>query len=173
MSKVKVGELDPLGLLYERYKGPVFGFFYHQHGDKMLAEDLVQGVFMHIMKYRGSFKEQSQFKSWLFQIARNISNDQYKKSKGFQEELKEEHMTIKATNESANEREEQLTLMEKALSQLDIEKREILTLSKLEALKYREIGELYDCTESAIKVKVFRAMKALKKKYVELEISEQ
>ena len=82
-------------------------------------------------------------------------------------------MTIKATNESANDREEQLTLMEKALSQLDIEKREILTLSKLEALKYREIGELYDCTESAIKVKVFRAMKALKKKYVELEISEQ
>lgn len=173
MIKVKADDLDHLGLLYERYKRPIFGFFYHQHGDKMLAEDLIQSVFIRVMKYRKSFSENRQFKSWLFQIARNVSHDHFKKTKGYQEELKDEHMILPVTNDTSREKEEQLTLMERALTLLDTEKREILTLSKLKALKYKEIGELYDCTESAVKVKVFRAMKALKKQYIELELLEQ
>lgn len=173
MLRVKAGELDHLGLLYERYKRPIFGFFYHQSTDKMLSEDLVQTVFIRVMKYRSSFKEGSQFKSWLFQIARNVNYDHYRKKEGYGEELKAEHAQMTDNEDAYTYQEEKLTTLEKALSLLDKEKREILTLSKLKSLKYKEIGELYDCTESAIKVKVFRAMKALKKQYEALELADR
>lgn len=172
MTKVKAGELDHLGLLYERYKRPIFGFFYHQHMDKMLSEDLVQAVFIRVMKYRQSFRNERQFKSWLFQIARNVNYDHYNTTKDYSEELKEEHQQLHVAESGIADKEAELSKMEKALSLLDAEKREILTLSKLKQLKYKEIGVLYDCNESTIKVKVFRAIKALKKQYEELELSE-
>ena len=56
MIKVKDGDLEKLGLLFERYKKPLFGFFYGMNRDADLCEDLVQNVFMRILKYRYLFR---------------------------------------------------------------------------------------------------------------------
>ena len=45
MIKGKDGDLDKLGLLFERYKKPLYGFFYGMNKDSELSEDLVQNVF--------------------------------------------------------------------------------------------------------------------------------
>ncbi len=172
MLKVKAGELDHLGLLYERYKRPLFGFFYHMNSDKMLAEDLVQVVFVRVIKYKHSFRGDGKFKTWIFHIARNVNTDHHKKNKTPIDDIDEKHLDLAEVETGIHEKEEQLTMMERALTMLDNDKKELLTLSKLKNMKYREIGELYDCTESAIKVKVFRAMHALKKQYEALEMIE-
>ncbi|MTI41410.1 RNA polymerase sigma factor [Fulvivirga lutimaris] len=172
MLKVKTGELDHLGLLYERYKRPLFGYFYHMNNDKMLAEDLVQAVFMRVIKYKHSFRGDGKFKTWVFHIARNVNTDHHKKHKNYTDDIEDEHNELPEMETGIHAKEEQLTQMERALTMLDKDKRELLTLSKLKSMKYREIGELYDSTESAIKVKVFRAMQALKKQYEALEMTE-
>ena len=56
-----------------------------------------------------------------------------------------------------------------ALGRLPEDKREVLLLSKYQDKKYREIAELLGCTESAVKVKVFRALQELKVLYREIE----
>ncbi|HNP19108.1 MAG TPA: RNA polymerase sigma factor [Fulvivirga sp.] len=172
MLKVKVGHLDHLGLLYERYKPPLFGYFYHIKNDKMLAEDLVQTVFIRVLKYKHSFKDEGQFKTWVFQIARNVNADHYRKNKNKAEELNEQHHQLSDQGHLVEEKEAQLATMEQALSLLDEDKRELLVLSKLKNMKYKEIGTLYDCAENTIKIKVFRAMKALRKQFEQLEMTE-
>jgi len=44
MLKVKSGDLDKLGLLYERHEKRFFGFFYNMNNNASLSEDLVQNV---------------------------------------------------------------------------------------------------------------------------------
>jgi len=81
MLKVKEGDLDKLGLLFERYKKPLFGFFYGMTRDSELSEDLIQNVFFRILKYRYLFRGEGDFKTWMFHIARNVSHDHFKKNR--------------------------------------------------------------------------------------------
>jgi hypothetical protein len=56
MLKVKAGQLDQLGLLFERYNKPLYGFFYRLTTDGVISEDLVQNVFVRIIKYSHTYK---------------------------------------------------------------------------------------------------------------------
>lgn len=169
MLKVKDGDLDKLGLLFERYKRVLFGFFYNMTHDSTLSEDHVQSVFMRILKYRKGFKGDGEFKVWMFHIARNVNIDHFRKNKpGRSEDIEpwKERIGESGSNYDVRiEKTEELELLAQAIKRLDAEQREVITLSKLEGMKYRDIGSILECTEGAVKVKVFRAMKELKTAY--------
>lgn len=81
MLKVKDGNLDQLGLLFERYHRLLYRFFQNYH-QRVECQDLVQTVFMRILKYRTQFNEnEGEFKTWMFRIARNVNMDFFKKQK--------------------------------------------------------------------------------------------
>lgn len=172
MLKVKHGDLDHLGLLYERYKKQLFGFFYNLNRDKDLSEDLVQNTFIRIIKYKHGFKGDGEFKSWMFHIARNVNIDHFKKNKRNNEtdslEAWQEEVTDDVETQLSIDREGNLQLLEKAIDQLDYEKRELITMSKIKGIKYKEIGEVLSCSEGAVKVKVFRALRELKEVYEQI-----
>src|SRR5687767_1772753 len=63
MIKVRDGDIDKLGLLFERYKRPLYGFFYGMNRDPDLCEDLVQNVFVRILKYRYLFRGEGDFRT--------------------------------------------------------------------------------------------------------------
>lgn len=170
MMQVKSGDLNKLGLLYERYKRPLYGFFYNTNLDGTISEDLVQGVFERVLKYKHGFKGNGSFKTWLFHIARNVNIDHHKKNNRRPETVMENVPVMGLTIEASESREEEsIRLLERAMTLLDYEKREILTLSKLKGMKYKEIGAIMDCSEGAVKVKVFRALRELKTMYTKLE----
>ena len=172
MLKVKNGDLDHLGLLYERYKKQLFGFFYNLNRDKDLSEDLVQNTFIRIIKYKHGFKGDGEFKSWMFHIARNVNIDHFKKNKKNNEtdslEAWQEEATDDVETQLSIDKEGNLQLLEKAIDQLDYEKRELITMSKIKGIKYKEIGEVLSCSEGAVKVKVFRALRELKEVYEQI-----
>ena len=171
MLKVKAGELDQLGLLFERYHKLLFRFFlnYHQAAE---CQDLVQTVFLRIMKYRQKFREdEGEFKTWMFRIARNVNMDLFKKQKRNRTEAIENYTSQFTANPrySIGDENEEIIRLRKALKNLNEEKREVLVLSKMEGLTYKEIGNVLDCSEGTIKVRVFRALKDLRKEYFLLE----
>ncbi|MBA7528133.1 hypothetical protein ES705_20316 [subsurface metagenome] len=81
MLKVKAGDIDKLGLLYERYNKSLFGFFLRMSGSTEVSEDLVQTVFHRILEKRRQYKGKGKFTSWMYQIAHNLWSDSYKKNK--------------------------------------------------------------------------------------------
>ncbi len=172
MAKVKNGDLDKLGLLFERYKKPLFGFFYGMNRDSAVSEDLVQNVFLRILKYRYLFREEGEFKTWMFHIARNVSHDHFRKIKWKGKEDIDNWKDRLSNNENRQEeygRDEEIQLLTLAFERLPEDRKEILLLSKYQEKKYREIGAILGCTESAVKVKVFRALQELKDVYKKLE----
>jgi RNA polymerase sigma factor (sigma-70 family) len=172
MIRVKEGDLDKLGLLFERHKKPLFGFFYGLCKDVELCEDLVQNVFFRILKYRYLFRGEGDFKTWMFHIARNVNNDHFRKMKWKHKESLDNWEDKLGTDENRStqfRQDDELQLLSMAMDRLPEDKKEILLLSKFQDKKYKEIGELLGCSEGAVKVKVFRALQELKEVYQQLE----
>lgn len=171
MLKVKAGDLDQLGLLFERYKRPLFSFFYRLCSDKNTSEDLVQNVFLRIIKYRHTFIGSGEFKTWMYHLARNIFADHLKKNQkqGQRDNLEkwEEHLLDNSSVENQHH-DEEIQLLNLALQKLSYERREVLILSRYQGLKYAEIAEIMQTTESNVKVIVHRALIELRKIYAQL-----
>lgn len=175
MTKVRDGDLDRLGVLFERYKRPLYGFFYGMNRQQELCEDLVQNTFLRILKYRHLFRAddgEGGFRAWMFQIARNVNFDHHRKNRiRATEELEDWQDRLGHTDHQSARlmQAEDHDLLALALERLPLEKREVLVLSKYQEKKYTEIGEILGCTEGAVKVKVFRALQELREVYQKLE----
>ena len=171
MLQVRAGRIDTLGLLFERHKNALFGYFYRITGSAEISEDLVQNVFLRILKYRAQFAGEGKFTTWMYHIAHNVSADHFQKC-GVRPDAVDPPGAAMEDCQTPEERmleRERLRLIEDALFQLSADQREILVLSRFQGLKYREIGAILGCSVGAVKVRVFRAIMSLKQVYAELE----
>ncbi len=164
MLEVGQGEVGKLGLLFERHHVLLYNFFVRLSGNRAASEDLVQEVFLRMLKYRHTYRGDSKFTLWMFRIARNAHADHYRKSKR-EEPMQESDFNRSSSEPLASENVEygqNIDLLHEALNKLAIDKREVLVLSRFQGLKYHEIAELLDCTVGTIKLRVHRAIKDLR-----------
>jgi len=172
MLQVKKGQIDKLGILFERYKDPLFSYFYRNTGKQISSEDLVQTVFWRVLKYRHTFNEAGTFSTWIYRIAHRLLIDLWRTNNKQNPDFDNLPDTYTSENPTAEENlltDESLKLLSKAMEYLNAAAREILIMSKYQNLKYREIGEILDCSEGAVKVRIFRALQELKVIYKKLE----
>ncbi len=169
MIRVKDGDLDKMGILFQRYHRPLFSFLYHMTGRSDMSEDMVQNVFYRMLKYRHSFSGDGEFRSWMYHLARNVLADTVKQNK------KSDHDDVYAladriaggvSPDITLERKQEKELLQKAIGWLSPEHREILVLGRFQELKYSEISDILNISESAIKVRVHRAMAELRKIFI-------
>ena len=171
MEAVKQGDLAKASLLFDRYHKHLYNFFVKISFDRELGHDLTQNVFLRMIKFRHTYRNEAKFKSWIFQIARNIYADHYRSNRVLNNEFEEIEIIgdrVEAIDvQMANDEREKLLYI--AMYKLDREQREIILLSKFEKMKYEEIAQVYETTVGAVKVKVHRAINKLKEKYLQLE----
>ncbi len=163
MQRVKDGNLQEMSELFERYHLRMYNFFLKMTWNKDISNDLTQNLFYRIIKYRNSYKTDYSFKSWIYQMARNLHLDHYNEEKK-SNELFHNSGTYPADISYENElyEEEDYLRLEKALMQLTSEQRELLVLSRYQGLKYEEISAITHQSVPAIKVAVFRAVRQLR-----------
>jgi RNA polymerase sigma factor (sigma-70 family) len=171
MIRVIAGEIDKAGLLYERYKRPLYAYFFKLTcGDRQASEDLVHTVFYRMIRYRTSYSGKGNFAKWLFRIAHNTGIDHNRKIKHLNNYSNEAYASQTAIYEPDDlEKNEQLAILEQAMRKLKPYERELLVLSKIDCLKYKEIADILNITESNVKIRIFRALKRLKDFYEKLE----
>jgi RNA polymerase sigma factor (sigma-70 family) len=170
MSEVRDGRVERLAVLFERYQTMLFNFFLRLTGNRAVSEDLVQEVFMRILKYRADYQGDSRFNVWLFQIARNAHIDHLRKQKG---NLPLDEQFVETPDrgplpDAVYEAGREAELVRRALDRLPVRKREILVLFRFQNLKLREIAELLGCQVGTVKVQAHRALKDLSRIYLEL-----
>ena len=167
MEAVREGDLDQLGLLFERHHKHLYNFFLRQTGNPQTSEDLVQDVFYRMMKYRYTYRSDSQFKTWMFTIAHNAKIDYYRKNKYRRNETElTDRMVSNEPNpeEVSIDQDKKFHLMS-ALAALPDDKREVLILSRFQNMKYEEIAEVTGCKVGTIKARAHWALKELAYQY--------
>jgi RNA polymerase sigma-70 factor (ECF subfamily) len=173
MLKVKYGDIDKMGLLYERYHRQLFRFLFNMTHQKELSEDMVQNIFLRMLKYPEGFMGFGEFKMWMYHIARNSVYDHFRKVKRTpaHSDVKdyEEKMEGGQITDAQLEKDEELRMLKQAMGKLSDENRELLILCRFQELKYNEIAKILNTTEGAIKVRVYRALNQLKSNYLKIE----
>lgn len=173
MLRVKAGDVDRMGLLFERYHRPLFGFLYHMLGRTEASEDLVQNVFYRMLKYRHTYTGDGEFRAWMYQLARNVLADYVRKNRHAAHHTDvadlADHLGGGIGADEGLEQAQDVALLHQALARLSPDHREVLVLSRFQELKYAEIAQVLNTTEGAVKVRVHRAMNELKQTYRRIE----
>jgi RNA polymerase sigma factor (sigma-70 family) len=167
MSQVRNGIGEMLGVLFDRYHVPLFNFYVKLTGDRPLSEDLVQEVFFRILKYRHSFRPDTPFRAWMYQIARNARFDHLRKRRP--ETAWEPEMSPAVAPVDTAQQSQEALLLRSALMQISEDKREVLVLSRFQDLKYEEIAQLLGCEVGTVKTRVHRALQELRQILHQLE----
>jgi RNA polymerase sigma-70 factor (ECF subfamily) len=171
MAEVGRGEVAKLAVLFERHHRALFRYFVSMNRNKELSEDLVQDVFFRMLRYRTSYDPSQSFTAWMYQIARNANVDQAQKRRGevvgideFDDRRPEPASSAPGPEESAAKVQD-LAILKRALERLPSEKREILVLSRFQDMKYEDIAAVLGCEVGTVKVRVYRAIRALEQVY--------
>jgi RNA polymerase sigma factor (sigma-70 family) len=171
MAQVRDGRVEMLAILFERHHVRLYNFFLRLSRDRSLSEDLVQEVFLRILKYRCSFRGESKFSTWMYQIGRNAHIDHLRarRPEVSIDSTWEQEASAQPLPPQKAESEQEADLLARALERLPLRKREVLLLSRFQGLKYEEIAGLLACSVQSVKVQVHRALKELRRHYLGLQ----
>ena len=169
MFKVKSGDLDYMTRLFNKYNNQILNYFFYLTGKIEDSQDLTQEVFLRLIKYRKSFNQQKNFKSWLYQTAKNtlINYSNSKQHNTIEFDNLNYHETLQSEINLNHSNEDHL--LYESISKLPFEYKEIIVLSKFQGLKYKQIAELFSTTEASIKNKMLRALNKLREIYFKTE----
>ncbi len=171
MLRIRAGETRELAELFERHNRQVYGFFYRMTGNREMSEDLVQEVFLRILRYRETYQPKTSFSAWMYGIARNALIDTIRKRRpeaGFDDSSGPEIVAREQAIDDRLRAQQEIDMVRRALASLPADKREVLVLARYQDLKYDEIGRILGCEPNAVKQRVFRAVKALGERFTQM-----
>ena len=155
---------EHFGVLYNKYYEQVARFVYQRTDTKDEAMDITQQVFMQAMVALDKYEPRGfPFSSWLYRIAINEVNSYYRKNKNRRTiniddtSLQE---VITEISESYSDEKEQALMQ--AIQKLDEDEVLLLEMRFFEKRPFKEIAEIRDTNESAVKMKVYRLLDKLK-----------
>lgn len=153
--------------LYTTYAAKIHRVCLGYTGNSMEADDLLQEVFIRVWQNQDKFRGEAQISTWIYRIAVNtclyhIRSQKNKKTTDLSSEQ------IKIENEESTEKELQIQLLYKCISQLNESDRLIITLL-LEDVPYGEIANATGITEGNLRVKIHRIKQQLNTIYSKYE----
>jgi RNA polymerase sigma-70 factor (ECF subfamily) len=139
-------------------------------GNRHAAEDLVQEVFLRVLRYRTTFRAGASFETWVFRIARNVRAD-YFSSRETAMPLSEEVLQAPdATPGPADQLESarESGRLRRALMSLREDRRELIVLARYHGMRHEAIGELLGIDAGTVKVRIHRALKELREIFLQM-----
>jgi len=158
-------------LLYRRYSGKVYGKCISLLKEENLARDAAQDIFMKIFLNLGQFAEQAKFSTWVYSITYNFCIDIIRKKKKMGDVFSDDMERLPDLVDEVHD-EALLTMqadrLRVVLDKIPIGDKAILLMKYQDDLQIKEIADMLDKTESAIKMKIKRAKHKAQMVYDEL-----
>src|SRR5215831_772184 len=145
--------------LFERFHGPLYGFFRRRVQSSERAEDLAQETFLALIRATVRYEPRALVRTYLYGIALKLSAEERRrqaKDPPAPEESSEQ------ADPASNDASETVLWVRQALEKLDSTEREILMLREYEQLSYGEIAQLLRIPINTVRSRLFRARMALK-----------
>lgn len=154
--------------LYRGYSDKVYSYIYFLVRHRECAEDLTQETFYKAYKGLDTFNKQASTITWLLKIARNVTYDYFRRKRVLQFFILEKEHDIETnvlSPESRFEHKEQLARMYDSLSKLKKDYQEVILLRKIQECSIQETAYILGWTEAKVKMKMMRALEALKREF--------
>ncbi len=155
--------------LYTRYCDKVYRKCLSYAKDPARAEDYTHDVFLRLIVKLGSFREEAKFSTWLYSVTYNYCMDQMR-SKSKVEVYSDdayEQATSYTDDNDAEIAEMEAQGLSKSLALLTPDEQSLLLMKYQDDFSIRDIADMLDVTESAVKMRLKRAKEKLRKRYVE------
>ena len=153
------GDEQAFAIIVRQYHGPVFNYVTRVlSGDRALAEDICQEVFMRVYQALPGFDQRCQFTTWLFQVAKHRVVDELRARERKGAPLLElgavPHLSLVAQPDYPVD---EMELVWNAVGALNSDLRMALLLRDVMGLSYSEIAEALDTTLATVKWRIFKA----------------
>lgn len=152
--------------IYQTYSPKVHRLCLGYTGNAMEADDLLQEVFIKAWQNLDKFRGDSQISTWIYRIAVNTCLHHLRSQKN--KKSVDIDKTIIKREEETDDKEQQLQLLYKCISELSEADRLIITLL-LEEVPYSEIAEVTAISEGNLRVKIHRIKQQLSTIYAKYE----
>ncbi len=168
IRSVKSGRINDFEILIDRYKVRIVNFIYRMILDYDEAQSISQDVFFKIFTNIKKFREEDNFNSFIFTIAKNMTLNYIKKSKRsicFSTLFKRTNDNRLASSEESGdakvEKEEKEKLLDLGLKSINEDQRLALIMKIYLRLSYKDICDITGWSEPKVETLIFRAKKNL------------
>lgn len=157
--------------LYQKYHQDLFQFLFYMVKNREVAEDLVQEVYIKVLKSYENFEGKSSEKTWLFSIARHVAIDYFRKQKRKKKrfldyfDIGEKGYLIQDEQPIPEEiavQNDEIKEIYKCLQRCSDDQQSVIILRFIQSLSIQETAEVLGWSVSKVKTTQHRAMKALK-----------
>lgn len=174
IEQVLAGDNNAFGVLVERYQDKVYNLALRMCGNTDDAFDLAQEAFFRAWRGLSGFQQESAFSTWLFRLTANVCLDWLRAKKRRptvsltavdDDDGEEVQLDVPDPGKSPEEllmAAEDRAALAKAMNQLPVEYREILTMRAINDMSYTEIAETLQLREGTVKSRLSRARMALR-----------
>lgn len=157
--------------LYEKYHHDIYQFLFYMVKNKEQAEDLVQEVYIRVLKSYDRFEGRSSEKTWLFSIAKNVAIDFFRKQKGWKQRILEKFdWSTQQVKDQTHPIPEDIAILKeevmwvyRCLDQCTFDQRAVIILRYLHDLSIAETAEALGWSESKVKTTQHRALGVLRR----------
>lgn len=184
MARYQKGDVRAFEGLLLRHRKPVFNFILRfVNGDKAQAEDLLQEVFLRVIKGADAYQKQAKFTTWLYTIARNLCVDASRRGKHRKAASLDAPMDMSEKDGAtlldvvadgrghAPDRQaighELHGKLHAAINKLSEEQREVFLMREFLDMPFKDIADVVGCPENTVKSRMRYALEKLREELEE------
>lgn len=169
VQRMKNGDCVMVDQMIDTYYPQIYQFVYRTLCGKEQAKDITQEVFIHFLDHLDRYPDDLAIRPYLFQIAMNLCRDYFrqKKRRSIEKELQDAYVDEQDTPHESSMKKERGERVKQALDHLPLPQRTAILLRYYHQLKFKEIADILEVSESTIKSRISMGMEKLKKELEE------
>jgi len=160
VRRAQTGDREAFGRLAEHHQRAVFRFLVGLVADHHAAEELTQETLLRAFRRIGDLRNPERMRVWLVAIARNLARRWLRRHRRRSVAVLDPQTPAPASNPR---RDERVAAVTQALARLKPAEREVLVLFEMEGLSHAEIAAITGATESALRNRLMRAKRKLRR----------
>lgn len=179
MLAFRDGETGAFAFLVRRHQRGLYNFLLRSVGDRGRAEELLQDVFVRVIRSKHRYQQTAKFSTWVYKIARNITIDESRRAKF------RRHASLDAKRGRSRDGNEGRALVDRlaadeigtdaaaeaptirnriasAVAELPEEQRVVFLMRQLKGMSFKQIGEIVGAPENTVKSRMRYALEKLR-----------
>ena len=155
MARFQKGDENAYIELVNRYRDRLLNFVYNYIGDFEISEDIVQDTMVKLYQKKHYYREIAKFSTWLYTIAKNLANTEFRKKKLRKITL----LSQIAQPGTDQEIQSDITnrIIRKAIDELPEKFKTVILLRDIQELPYEEISSIIEVPIGTVKSRINRA----------------